>query len=175
MEDDPVSLAAVTPPVPRRTGIDRARSLASNGTSSVVFSALITNVLRIFSSVTLTRLLDAEAFGVIGIITSTAFVLSMLSDVGLQPFLVRHAETDDSDFLDRIWTLRLLRSLALTALMAALSWPIAYLIGKLALAPVLAVWSLTLLIDGLSSLAFCKSQPAVLPSRVRDILSVKCL
>lgn len=150
-------LETLATPPPEARGRDagrRFRALASNGTASVIYGALVTNLLRIVSSITLTRLLDAEAFGVIGIITSTAFVLSMLSDIGVQPFLVRHAETDDAGFLDRIWTLRLLRSLALTALMAALAWPIAYLIGKPILAPVLAVWSLTLLIDGMSSLTF---------------------
>ena len=89
-----------------------------------------------------------------GVITSVAIILQLVSDIGVQPFVIRHQRGDDPAFLDEIWTLRLIRSTALTLIMAALSIPVAIFLGKPEFAPVLAVWSLNFLIDGLSSMSF---------------------
>ncbi|WP_174275115.1 oligosaccharide flippase family protein [Sphingomonas bacterium] len=141
-------------PVPTRGIASRLRGAARGGTASIVGSALTINILRIVSSMTLTRLLSAEAFGVSGIVFSVSMVIQLISDVGLYAFIVRHEKGDDARFLDEIWSLRLLRSAALTIVMAALSWPIAKVLGKPQMAAVLAVWSLNFIIEGLGSLAF---------------------
>jgi lipopolysaccharide exporter len=60
----------------------RAGLLITGGTSSVLASSMATGLLRLLSNLTLTRLLDAQSFGVVGVITSVAFVLTMLSDIG---------------------------------------------------------------------------------------------
>lgn len=137
-----------------RPRVRRLRALAVGGSASIVVSVAATNLLRIVSSMTLTRLLDAHAYGVVGVITSVAFMLTMLSDIGLFDFIVRHKEGADPRFLDQLWTIRLVRGAALTVLMIATARPIADLLGKPELAPVIAVWSCAFLFDGLSSLAF---------------------
>jgi lipopolysaccharide exporter len=139
--------------LPRALAI-RARQLMTGGTSSVLASVIAAGLLRLLSTVTLTRLLDAESYGVVGVIVSVAVVLTMLSDVGLQSFIARHREGDDPVFLDEIWTLRLARAVALTLVMFLLAEPIAHFIHKPELASAIAIWSLSFLIDGLSSLAF---------------------
>jgi len=128
--------------------------LARGGTASVVAGSAYTNALRIVSSMTLTRLLDPDAFGVVGVVMSVSLILAMLSDVGLYPFIVRHDGNTDATFLDEVWTLRLGRSVVLTAAMAAAAWPAATFMEKPALAPVLAVYGISFLIEGCSSLAF---------------------
>ena len=132
----------------------KLRQLATGGGASIFVSSIASNALRIVSAVTLTRLLDTTQYGVVGIISSTAAVFGLLSDIGTQPFVIRHPEGADPRFLDEIWTLRLLRAIVLTLLMAALALPIATLLNKPMLAPALAVWSVSFLIDGLSSMAF---------------------
>jgi O-antigen/teichoic acid export membrane protein len=129
----------------------------TGGAASIAFSAVITNMLRIVSSMTLTRLLDAQAYGVVGVVISVSYVLAMLSEVGLTPFIVRHPEGDDARFLDQVWTIRLLRGLLLCVVMVAVSRPAAAFLGKPEIAPVIAVWSLSFLIEGLSSLAVVTS------------------
>ncbi|HMI18584.1 MAG TPA: oligosaccharide flippase family protein [Sphingomonas sp.] len=141
-------------PVARGLSVQRLRQLATGGAASIAMSVAVTNVLRIVSSMTLTRLLDSHAYGVVGVITSITVVLAMLSDIGLLGFIVRHKDGDDPTFLDQIWTLRALRGLGLTIAMAVLAKPAAILLGKPELTPVIAVWSLSFLLDGLSSLAF---------------------
>ncbi|CAN5289722.1 hypothetical protein BH11PSE5_BH11PSE5_10880 [soil metagenome] len=132
----------------------RLVQLALGGTASIVATAVATNLLRIVSSVTLTRLLDARAFGIVGIVTSVAIILQLVSDIGVLPFVVRHERGDDRKFLDEIWTLRLIRSTALTLIMLALAVPVAHFLEKPEFGLILAVWSLNFVIDGLSSMAF---------------------
>jgi len=132
----------------------RLRQLATGGTASIAFNVAATNVLRIASSMTLTRLLDSSAYGVVGVITSVAYMLAMLSDVGIYDFLVRHHEGDERKFLDQVWTLRLIRGVALGVLMIVIAKPMTIFLGKPQLALVVAVWSLSFILDGLSSLSF---------------------
>ncbi|MBW8745212.1 MAG: oligosaccharide flippase family protein [Sphingomonas sp.] len=132
----------------------RLRQLATGRVASIMFNVGTTNVLRIASSMTLTRLLDSTAYGVVGVITSVAFMLGMLSDVGIYDFLVRHHEGEERKFLDQVWTIRLIRGVMLALVMIAISKPITIFLGKPALAPVVAVWSLSFILDGFSSLAF---------------------
>jgi lipopolysaccharide exporter len=124
------------------------------GTSVVMATVIVSNLLRIVSSATLTRLLSAEAFGVVGIISSITFIMGLLSDIGLLPFVVRHKDGLEPRFLDEVWTARVLRGAGLTLIMALLSGPLAAYAGKPELRLVIAVWSVTFLLDGLGSMAF---------------------
>ncbi|WP_404711336.1 oligosaccharide flippase family protein [Sphingomonas sp. MMS24-J13] len=134
--------------------IRRLKQAATGGAASVAASAIANNVLRIFSNITLTRLLDPEAFGIVSIIVSVSTMLVLISDVGLFDFIVQHKEGDEKRFQDQIWTIRLARGAMLAAAMALLSHPIALALGKPVLGPVIAVWSLSFVLDGLSSLSF---------------------
>lgn len=132
----------------------RIGTLITSGSASIVATSIAANLLRLISSMTLTRLLDANQFGVVGIVTSVAVVFSMLADIGTQAFVIRHPEGNNPDFLDQIWTLRLIRSIALTLAMGILAFPIAMLMHKPVIGPVIAAWSLAFVLDGLSSMAF---------------------
>jgi len=132
----------------------RLRQMATGGTASIAFNVASTNVLRIASSMTLTRLLDSSAYGVVGVITSVAYMLAMLSDVGIYDFLVRHKEGDERKFLDQVWTLRLIRGVVLAVVMIVIAKPMTAFLGKPQLALVVAVWSLSFILDGLSALSF---------------------
>ncbi len=135
-----------------RASVRRLIDLALRDTNIVFASVIATNLLRAVSSVILTRLLVPEAFGIAGIIASVSFTLGMMADLGFQPFVVRHRDGDVPRFLDTVWTIAIMRSVAIMTVMAGLSQPIAGLIGKPELAPLIAVASVGFLIDGLASL-----------------------
>lgn len=130
-----------------------AAALLLRDTSVVVGAVVALNLLRVISSVILTRLLAPEIFGAVGVIGSVAFVIAMISDLGFQAFVVRHRDGDDPRFLDTIWTIRLIRGAALTAALVALAGPIAAALGKPGLTALIAVSAAFFLIEGVSSLS----------------------
>jgi lipopolysaccharide exporter len=134
-------------------GYGMARRILLADTTTVVGTVVLLNLLRIVSTMVLTRLLNVEAYGVIGIVTSVAVVFALVSDIGVIAFVVRHENGLDPRLLDEIWTIRLFRSLALTAAMAALAGPIASFMHKPELLWPLVLGSLTFTLDGLGSLA----------------------
>ena len=135
----------------------RLRQLAMGGAATIAFNAIMTNLLRIVSSMTLTRLLDSHAYGVVGVITSLATMLTMLTDIGLLGFVVRHAEGEESKFLDQVWTIRFVRGIVLTLAMIAIARPGAALLGKPELGPVVALWSISFFLEGVSSLGYASA------------------
>lgn len=136
-----------------RALIRRGWEIAMRDTNIVVASVIMNNFLRAVSSAVLTRLLVPEVFGIAGLIASVLFTVSLVSDLGFQAFVVRHKDGDSPRFLDTIWTVSLIRSLSLAALVAGASTPIAALMGKPELAPLIAVSSLTLVVEGIASLS----------------------
>ena len=133
--------------------VAKFRHLAVRDTSVVIATVLVANLLRAVSTIILTRLLTPEAFGIAGIIGVVAYVLTMISDVGFQAFVVRHPDGDRQEFRDVIWTIRLARSVVLTLLMFALAEPLAAGMGKPEIAPALAVSAFLFLVDGCSALS----------------------
>lgn len=116
-------------------------------------SFVITLVMRLVSTIVLTRLLTPEAFGAMGIIMSLTYVVQMVSDVGFADFVIRHKDGDDPRFLDVIWTIRLIRSVILTIVLFALSGPICALIGKPELKTLCEAFSFYFVIEGATSLS----------------------
>lgn len=133
--------------------IDRGRGLLFSRTGIVIATVGFGLFMRLLGTVVLSRLLDAEAYGIVGIMTSVTIIIAMVSDIGVAAFAIRHEDGDDPAFLDQIWTIRLVRSVVLAAIVILLSLPVAHFMGKPQLAPVIACGCMTFLFDGLSSLA----------------------
>jgi O-antigen/teichoic acid export membrane protein len=125
----------------------------SSGVSLVAITIIASNLLRIVSTIILTRVLSPADFGVAGLTGAILNILLMISDVGFGVYIIRHARGDDPHLLDIIWTVRLARGLALTLLLAACAGPLAQMLDKPALQVAIAVTALHFLIDGCSSLA----------------------
>lgn len=132
--------------------LHRLKGVILRDTNVVVISVILTNLLRAFSSVVLTRLLVPEVFGIAGIIASITFTFGMISDLGFQAFVVRHPDGDKPRFLDTIWTMAVLRSVILTLALLALAPTVAGLFGKPELTPVIAAAALIFIIEGCASL-----------------------
>ncbi len=145
-------LAETLPPEPR-SRLHAMRDIMLRDTNVVVISVVLANLLRAFSSVVLTRLLAPEMFGISGVISSIIFAFGMISDLGFQAFVVRHADGEKPRFLDTIWTMAVLRSLVLTCAVFLLAPVMAGVFGKPELTPLIAVASLTFLLEGVASLS----------------------
>lgn len=132
-----------------------ARFRMPGGGDSLVLigTTMASNLVRIASTMIMTRLLAPDIFGLVGIIIAVFFIVTMITDLGFQGYVVRHPEGDDPRFLHVIWTIHALRGVGLAILSAALAMPLSQLFAKPDLALPLAVASITFLINGLASLS----------------------
>ncbi|KQX20820.1 MULTISPECIES: oligosaccharide flippase family protein [unclassified Sphingomonas] len=121
--------------------------LVRNEAGAMLFAfTAATILLRLGGNIVLTRLLDPDAFGVVGIIVSVMMVLAMLSDLGVVDFVIRHAKGGDRHFLDVVWTVRLGQGSLQALAMLAGAVPITALLHKPELAgPIAATAPLFLL------------------------------
>lgn len=121
-------------------------------TTSVSFGAMA--VLRLVSSMVLTRLLYPEAFGIMTMISSVVFVIEMMSDVGIVGLLIRHEKGDHPTYLNTMWTVRLMRSCGNGVLLFLAAPWVAEWYDAPALANALRLFSLWFLMFGLESVSF---------------------
>ena len=77
--------------------------------------------LRLLSSVILTRLLYPEAFGYMAIVMSAVTIISLSTDIGIKPFMIRYPHQLSQSMENVIWTLKLLRGFILYGFMIAIS------------------------------------------------------
>ncbi len=126
---------------------------ANQDVAILAATTIFENLLRLVSSVVLTRLLDPSAFGIIGIVTSVMFFLAMISDAGFQAYVVRHVRSNDILFLNTVWTVKLLRGILLTTLTIIISVPASVLFAKPEVLLSIIVASSIFVIESISSLA----------------------
>jgi lipopolysaccharide exporter len=121
---------------------------------ATIFSFGAQTLIRLGSSLILTRILRPEAYGIITIVMSVVFIIGMLSDVGMSVCIVRDPHGDEPRYLNTAWTIRLVRALINGVLTLILAGPIAQLYGVPALILPLRVLALWFIIDGFESTAF---------------------
>lgn len=111
-------------------------------------------VVKLGSSLALTRILTPGAYGTMAVLMSIVFILAMLSDIGFSVCIVRSQRGEEQSYLNTAWTMRIGRAIV-NATILFLGAP---LVAMLYHAPILAapfrVLSLWFLIDGLESTAF---------------------
>jgi O-antigen/teichoic acid export membrane protein len=98
-------------------------------------------VLRLGSSLILTRLLLPEAYGVFGPALAVVFLLDLLTDVGIQPAVVRSPHGDSPEFLGTARTFIMIRAIPLSLAVFALAWVLPQWYGLAELQSVLIVLS----------------------------------
>ncbi len=131
----------------------RLSSACAQDSVVLIVTTMATNLVRIASTMIMTRLLMPEVFGLAGIINTIFFVVTMLTDLGFQAYIVRHPEGEGRHFLRVIWTIHAVRGGALAVVGAALAVPASHLLAKTELALPLAIASTIFLINGLASLS----------------------
>src|SRR5258708_5704369 len=94
----------------------------------------LSQLLRIVSSIVLTRLLAPELFGILIIVYTLQNGIDLLSDLGFGQSLVLNKNAENPEFYNTVWSLRLVRGLLLLPCCIAAALPLAHLYH----APVLA-------------------------------------
>jgi O-antigen/teichoic acid export membrane protein len=122
------------------------------------FSYGVTSVIRLGSSLILTRLLTPEAYGTFAILLSFYFIIELLSDVGTVGLLIRHPRGGEQRFVHTIWTIRLLRCTLNFCLLFLGAPLIAYLYHAPALTTGFRVLSFSFLLSGAESMSFALAQ-----------------
>lgn len=105
-------------------------------------------MLRLGSSVVMTRLLAPEAFGLVAIVFTISTIASLMSDVGIRQGIVHSSHGDDPQMLDTAWTMQILRGIWIWIICSAtaLSLYMAEIFGWLDCGSVYAAEQLPLLI-----------------------------
>ena len=140
------------PPI-QRISLRGALGIASTRTGVLGLTTVGNLVVRTGSSMLLTRLLTPYDFGIIGVVSSVFFAVSLITDLGFEAFLIRHEGADERHLRNVIWTIHAKRGAALFMAVALASPFIAWVFGKPVVALPLAVASLIFLISGLGSLS----------------------
>lgn len=125
---------------------------------SSTFTYGMTAVIRLGSSLVLTRLLDPEAYGIFGILLAFLFMLELLSDVGSTALLVRHERGDERAFVHTVWTVRMIRCVVNFCLVFFCAPLIASLYQSPILTGAFRVLSIWFLIVGAESMSFVLAQ-----------------
>ena len=112
-------------------------------------------VLKLGSSLILTRILNPEAYGIIAIVVSIAFVLELIADINVTLFIVRDENAEQPRYINTAWTMQLARGLLNFAILFLLAPIIATSIYDLpGLTTPLRVISVVFIIGGLQTMAF---------------------
>jgi O-antigen/teichoic acid export membrane protein len=83
--------------------------------SWTVLAYAATLVLRLGSSLILTRLLAPEAFGLVAIVSTIGMVVALLSDIGIRQAVVHSVHGDERQMLDTAWSMQILRGFLIWA------------------------------------------------------------
>lgn len=130
----------------------RVRPVLGDGSTLLICSHVAQLLLRIVSSMIVTRLLSPDAYGVIGIVTSISYILIMVSDMGLRAYIIRHEHAGD-ELLQSVWTVRFIRNVVIFAIMFIGAGFFASLYNAPNIALAIRVCAAPFLIDACSSLA----------------------
>jgi lipopolysaccharide exporter len=125
---------------------------------SSTFTYGATALIKLGSSLILTRLLAPQAYGIFGVLLSIVFIVNLVSDVGTTAFLIRHPRGGEAKFIHAVWTIRFLRCLLNFSVVFLGAPIIAALYSTPVLTNALRIFSFQFLIAGFESMSFILSQ-----------------
>lgn len=110
-----------------------------------------TALLRLTSTLILSRLLFPEAFGLSALVAIFIQGLTMLSDAGVEQSVVQNRRGDDPAFLNSAWMINVIRGVGLWLIACLGAWPMSIIYGDNYLLYLLPVGGLVLIINGMAS------------------------
>ena len=137
-----------------RTLFQKQSVLKQRAISGVFWSVGIyglATVVRVGSSLVMTRLLVPELFGLMKLVYIFIVGLHLFSDVGSGPTIIRSDRGDDPEFLNNVWTIQVLRGVLLWIGCLILAVPAAHLYSEPKLIWLLPIAGLTCISGGLHS------------------------
>lgn len=117
-------------------------SSLAKGAISLGSARIIGNLLGAVSIVILARLLTPADFGIVAIASSVLSIVQSCTELSLANALIHRGDVRRSH-VDTAWTMSLLRSIGIIALLALLAWPLAAIYRMPDLVPVMLVSGIT--------------------------------
>jgi lipopolysaccharide exporter len=118
-------------------------------------AALLTHGVGLARSVILARLLAPDDYGLFGIALTVLVAITTLTHTGLDLSILARRFTDDAElrtYLDTVWTVELARRFLLALALITVAYPAAWFYGDARLNTILALLSLTPLIQGFQNI-----------------------
>jgi O-antigen/teichoic acid export membrane protein len=133
----------------------------------------LNQLLRLASSLILTRVLLPEAFGIMAMLSLLLYGLHMMSDVGILQAVVRSPRGTDEGFLHTAFTIQAARGVSLWLVASALAWPLAWVFREPVLVWLVPIGALSAILDGLTSLRayLLRRRMQALPIALLELLS----
>src|SRR4051794_28821951 len=95
------------------------RSRIVRAGSWVVVGHALSMVIRLASSIILSRIFAPEVFGVLSVVTTFFVVLSLFTDLGLRQVIISSPNGGDPSFLRTAWTVQIVRGFVVWLLCVA--------------------------------------------------------
>jgi len=108
-------------------------------------------ILRMLSSLILTRIFMPEVFGLMAIIGSVMVAIELLSDVGIKTSVMQNPRGEEPCFLKTAWTLQVIRGIFLLLVTLIISDHLATLYHEPLLSSIMPVLGISILVRGFSS------------------------
>ncbi len=121
---------------------------------SSTFTYGATALIKLSSSLVLTRLLAPQAYGIFGILLSIVYIVNLVSDVGTYAFVIRHPRGGEAKFIHAVWTIRFLRCVLNFSIVFLGAPVIAEIYSTPVLTTALRLFSFQFLIAGFESMSF---------------------
>lgn len=110
-------------------------------------------IIRLASTLILTRLLYPEIFGLLTLVSSFIVGLVMLSDIGIEQAVVRSHRGEERSFLDTAWSMQVSRGVVLWLISCVIAWPVSVLYEEPQLLWFMPVAALNVLVGGFTSMS----------------------
>ena len=143
----------ILPPQPPKLSL-RSRTLRAG--SWTVGAHLAAQVLRLVSSLVMTRILVPEMFGVMAIAIVVQVIVALLSDIGLHQAVVQSPRGGEPAFLDTAWSMQVVRGWIIWVVCVLASLAL-YALGSSAWAPVGTVYAVAVLPWIIASTSFASA------------------
>ncbi|KIC45488.1 hypothetical protein RA29_20830 [Tateyamaria sp. ANG-S1] len=137
---------------------DNVKGRTVRGILATIWLAGGGQMLRFASNLLLTRLLFPEAFGIMALVQVIIGGLVMFADAGLRGSVVQNPRGDEPAFLDTVWTVQILRGIALWLIISLLAVVFSRFFQQPQLIHILPVAGVTLVIQGLHSTKVLSAQ-----------------
>lgn len=109
------------------------------------------NLIRLGSNLTLTRLLFPEHFGMMALVSVFMQGLQLFSDIGVGPNIVQSERGDEPRFLNTAWTMQVMRGFVLWMVSCVGAAPFAAFYGEPLFAQIIPISGFTAFLAGLNS------------------------
>jgi O-antigen/teichoic acid export membrane protein len=163
--DEATPLVPDVPPAPVSAGVSRAA--ATNAAWTMVGYVLM-QVIRLGSTVILSRLLFPKIFGLMTLVNVFIQGIQMFTDIGIGPSLIQSKRGDDDNFRNTAWTIMVGRGFVLWLAAALIAWPVSLLVEPTepSIAALLPVVGVAAAINGFESTAIYTLRRRLLRARL---------